>query len=90
MIVIYELFNGGLDIDPDQFFSVAGATTTRGHSMKLKKPQAISRARRNTPAVRAVNDWDSLPQYVILSSSINQSKSSLDNHWKDLTYIIPD
>ena len=90
MIVIYQLFNGGLDIDPDQFFSLAGATTTRGHSMKLKKPQAISRARRNTLVVRAVNDWNSLPRHVILPSSINQFKSNLDNHWKDLTYIIPD
>ena len=51
MITNYRLMNGGLDVDPDEFFSLAGNTTTRGHPLKLKKPQATSRVRRNTLAV---------------------------------------
>ena len=90
MIVTYQLLNGGLDIEPDQFFSLAGTTTTRGHLLKLKKPQAASRVRRNTLAVRAINDWNSLPSHVVLSSSTNQFKSLLDKHWSDLAYDIPD
>ena len=89
MITIYQLMNGGLDVDPDQFFSLADNATIRGHPLKLKKPQVISRVRRNTLAVRAVNDWNSFPSHVVLSSSINQFKARLDGHWKDF-YSIPD
>ena len=38
MTVTYQLLNRGLNIKPDQFFSLAGTTTTRGHLLKLKKP----------------------------------------------------
>ena len=90
MIAVYQLRNGGLDLNPDQFFTLANTTHTRGHPLKLKKPQATSRVRRNTLAVRAVNDWNSLPSHVVLSSSINQFKARLDKHWNDHIYINPD
>ena len=90
MIVTYQILNGELDIEPGQFFSLASVTTTRGHRWKLKKPQAASRVRRNTLAVRAINDWNSLPSHVVQSSSVSQFKSRLDKHWNDQAYIIPD
>ena len=48
MITIYQLLNGGLNIEQEQLFTLADTTTTRGHPLKLKKPQAFSRVRRNT------------------------------------------
>ena len=90
MIAIYQLFNGGLDLEPEQFFTVAGTTSTRGHPLKLQKPQATTRVRRNTLAVRAINNWNSLPRHVVMSLSINQFKANLDKHWSDLIYATPD
>ena len=80
MLAMYQIFNGGLDIQPDKFFTLA-PSGTRGHSMKLRKPQAMSRVRRWALAVRAINDWNGLPPSVIQASSLNQFKSRLDNHW---------
>ena len=41
-------------------------------------------------AVQAVNDWNLLPSHVVLSSSTDQFKARLDDHWKDFFYTIPD
>ena len=90
MIAMYQVFNGGMDIQPDEFFSLAPSVGTRGHSMKLRKPQAHSRVRRCTFAVRAINDWNGLPPSVILAPSLNQFKAQIDNHWNRLLYTIQD
>ena len=90
MITIFQIMNGGINMRPDQLFEPAVSAATRGHEMKLRKPQAASRARRNTLAVRAINDWNALPPSIILSASLNQFKSRLDKHWGAVSFDIPD
>ena len=43
MIAVYQILNGGIDVQWNQFFRPAASTVTRGHEMKLLKPQATSR-----------------------------------------------
>ena len=90
MIAIYQLFNGGMDVQPEKFFSLAPSLGTRGHGMKLRKPQVHSHVRCWTFAVWAINDWNGLPFSVILALSLNQFKAQLDNHWNQLIYTIQD
>ena len=90
MIAVYQILTGGVNMQADQFFEPATSTTTRGHHLKLRKPQASTRVRRNTISVRTINDWNALPPSVVLSTSLNQFKSRLDSHWADVSYIIPD
>ena len=89
MITIFQILSGGVNIQPDRFFEPAVSTITRGHGLKLRKPNATSRVRRNVLSVRAINDWNALPPSVVLSTTLNQFKSRLDNHWGDVSFTIP-
>ena len=90
MIAVYQVMQGMVNIRLDQFFEPAVSAVTRGHTMKLRKPQAVSRVRRNTLSVRAINDWNGLPPSVVLSATLNQFKSRLDKHWGEASFFIPD
>ena len=87
--MIYQLLQGQVDLDPDDFVSRSSVTTTRGHSQKLSKSQALSRIRRNTLPIRAINDWNSLPPHVVQANSLTQFKSQLDLHWQKFQYYVP-
>ena len=89
MIQVYQLFHGGVDLAPEDFFAAATDDRTRGHPMKIKKPRAESRPRRQSFSVRVVNDWNSLPPSVVGSASVQQFKSRLDAHWANIWYWIP-
>ena len=66
MIQTYQVFHGGIDLDPSAFFTRA-VGTTRGHPYKLQKHPATSRVRRLSFASRVVNDWNGLPSEVVCS-----------------------
>ena len=89
MILVYMLMNSSVDLRRDDFFRAPPIGTTRGHSMKVAKPRANSRPRRNNWSVRTVNDWNSLPAHVIQATSLNQFKNRLDEFWADHVYDIP-
>ena len=89
VIAIFQILTGGVNVRPDQFFEQAVSSVTRGHALKLLKPQAASRPRRHTLSVRAINDWNALPASVVLSTSVNIFKARLDSHWGDASFDIP-
>lgn len=89
MIMTYQLFHGGLDLDPQVFFDTSVARDTRGHPWRLVKPRAVSRIRCNAFSVRVVNDWNSLPSAVVTSDTMNQFKNRLDAHWARIMHTIP-
>ncbi|XP_076034503.1 uncharacterized protein LOC143021104 [Oratosquilla oratoria] len=60
MIEVYKILNHYENIDADQFFKVAATTTntqvqTRGHHMKLIKPQHGTTKRNNFFNTRVIN-----------------------------------
>ena len=61
MIFMYQLFNCGVDVNPEDFFSFVKGGTTRGHPFKVQKPRAECRVRRSAFSVRVVNCWNALP-----------------------------
>ena len=89
MIVVYQLFHGGLNINPETFLTKSRVRHTRGHPWKLEKPRARSLTRRNTFSARIVNDWNSLPTDVVSAGTLNQFKARLDRHWNHVKYLTP-
>ena len=80
------LMKGLLDLKREDFFQTPTSTTTRGHCMKVAKLRAVTRVRRNQWNIRSVNDWNSLPNHVVLARSINEFKNLLDDFWADHVY----
>jgi len=89
MILMYHLVHGHLGIRKEDYLLDPTVTTTRGHSLKIGKPQAATRARRNHLTVRAVNDWNGLPEQVANANSTNEFKNGLDEHWREYVYDAP-
>ena len=90
MIYMYQLFHGGIDANPEDLFTLAKDSTTRGHPFKVLKPRADSRVRRSVLSVRAVNAWNALPTTVVCAPSITSFKANIDAHWAHTWYAIPE
>ena len=61
-------------------------TRTRGHHLKLKKLYARTQIRRNFFSIRVVDLWNSLPEAIVSSVSLNMFKNRIDKHWSHVKY----
>ena len=63
-------------------------STTRGNMFKLDKDRAKYDLRKFYFTNRVVNAWNSLPDHVVLSETVNIFKSRLDKFWQhqDMIY----
>ena len=50
--------------------------------MMLEKPRCRLDVFKYSFAVRVVNEWNALPEYVVTSCNVETFKRSLDNHLK--------
>ena len=74
----------GIDqIDCNMFFELEQGTVTRGHSLKIKKVRVNNRRRQCALGVRAINNWNSLTDNIVLSDNINQFKTRLERFWSE-------
>ena len=89
MIQMYKLFSGNLGLRREDFLAEPQTQSTRGHSKKVAKPQAQTRVRRNHLFVRAINDWNALPDAIVCATSVNSFKNELDNHWAAYQFDMP-
>ena len=81
MIQVYKIIHGIDDIDMNVFFKFAGDGGTRGHTLKLLKPQAKKSSRLNSFSHRTITIWNDLPQDVVSSGTVCSFKSKLDKLW---------
>lgn len=82
LIYLYQILRGAYDID-NQLFTRSNSTTTRGHTGKLFKHHVNSFTRSKFFSNRVINDWNSLPQFIVDSSSVNEFKILLDRHYSN-------
>ena len=85
LIYLYQILKGVYDID-FQLFTPSTSNITRGHTMKLFKHHMNSYARSKFFSNRVINDWNSLPQFIIDSPSINEFKLLLDRHFRNCLF----
>ena len=84
MIAAYRILTGKDLVSPDKWFQMARQTGTRQSTgyLSLEKPGLGKlEFRRNQFSQRVSGDWNSLPDWVRMSSSINTFKNNLDKHW---------
>ena len=79
MVHLYQMMHAGVDVEPSEMFTLNASGVTRGHSLKICKPLALTRVRQNSFAVRSINDWSRLPADVIESPSVDIFKKRLDS-----------
>ena len=84
MIETYKLLTGKYDPHGSIALprNVTGEYFTRGNSNKLLLKRCRYELRTNFFSNRIVNMWNSLPDYVVMSDTINTFKNRFDSHWK--------
>ena len=82
MIEVYKIINGFDKCDKDQFFTMQPHRRTRGHKYKIFKRQFRLDIRKYSFSQRVIDTWNNLPESVVESTSINQFKSRINDHWK--------
>src|SRR5437867_1320784 len=82
MIEVYKILNGFYDAKVVPPLERNLDCRTRGNSFKLKVDRCKHDIRKFSFCNRVVNVWNSLPDYVVTSGSLNIFKNNLDKHWK--------
>ena len=81
MIMTYQILTGRLRIKHEDLFTLSSSERTRGHYLKLQKPQVNTLLRHNSFTVRVVNPWNNLPEQVTSAPTVNTFKNRLDKYW---------
>ena len=82
LIQVYRIINKIDCIDMCDLFEY-DTGITRGNSKKLFKPRAVSSTKQHSFSHRVINDWNDLPNNVVLSDSLNNFKASLSVYWSN-------
>ncbi|XP_066269325.1 uncharacterized protein [Branchiostoma lanceolatum] len=76
LINTYKFIHGVYDLESP--FDLIEETRTRGHSLRIKRKTSKSNRRAHFFSVRVIPWWNSLPETVVVSPSINCFKERLD------------
>jgi hypothetical protein len=80
MIEVFKLLKGFDLVAPNIFF-MKSFTGLRGHEFKLYKSSFFTNVGKFTFSNRIVQNWNSLPQHVVSSNTVNTFKNRLDQHY---------
>jgi ribonuclease P/MRP protein subunit RPP40 len=83
MIETFKILSGVYDSDIVPKMELSLEYRTRGNSLKLKANRSKYDLRKYFFTNRVVNIWNSLPDAVVLSKSVNFFKNNLDKFWSN-------
>ena len=83
MIESYKILSFKYDSLVSPRLSLNTNSRTRGNSLKMNVQRTKYDIRKYCFSVRIASVWNSLPDEVILSNSINSFKKNLDKFWKN-------
>ena len=84
LILCWKIFHGESVIQPNDMFTLAPLTGTRGHCYKVQIQHSEIEARRRFFCNRVAHHWNSLPQWLVSSGSIEAFKGGLASHCQSL------
>ena len=87
MIIAYKI-NYGLVCVPCSELFVFNLGITRSNGLKLSKEHVNTNVRLQCYKNRVINDWNSLPSHIVNASDVLTFKTLLDDHWKNLRFLI--
>ena len=79
---MYKILSGKYDIAVTPRVNRDYNSITRGNDLRLQKTRVIYDLRKYYFTNRVLNIWNSLPNYVVLSDTVNTFKSRLDKFWQ--------
>ena len=86
-IEVYKYLDGIYRVDSSQLLPLRDTDRqgmrTRGHSLMLQKRDCRGQLRQNVFSMRVVTMWNSLPEQVVMSSSVNCFKGRFDRACDD-------
>ena len=88
MILMFKIMHGLVRVAVNDLFIPIESSRTRGHAKRVYKTPAIKHSRVFSFSRRVINDWNSLPEDVIESPTLNAFKNRLDEYWKQYMYEI--
>ena len=78
LIFCFKIINGFTCLVPDEFFTLLDIPyNTRGHDFKLSVPVSRIDCRLNFFGVRIIKAWNSLPNELVNSKSVNLFTNNL-------------
>ena len=88
LIQVFKIVHGLDGLSFDYFFEFSNVTTNRGHSLKLRGKRCRLDVRKHFFSQRVINEWNSLPENVVSSPSVNSFKNSLDLFFKNCGRVL--
>jgi len=82
MTEMYKILSGKYDTALIPRVNREDGSITRGNDLRLQKARVAYDLRKYYFTSRAVNIWNSLPNHVVLSDTVNTLKSRLDKFWQ--------
>ena len=82
IIQMYKILSGKYDIAVTPRVNRDYNSITRGNDLRLQKIRVIYDLRKYYFTNRVLNIWNSLPNYVVLSDTVNTFKFRLDKFWQ--------
>ena len=88
MIEVFKILNGFYDASVAPILIRNYDTRTRGNDLKLMHNRSRLDVKKYSFSIRIVGLWNMLPNWVVLSESVNSFKNNLDKFWvsQDLYY----
>jgi hypothetical protein len=84
MIEVYKILNGKYDQDACTILKLwkdmTPRSSIRGNSLKLYPQRARKQLRKYSFAMRVVKYWNSLPEKIVTSKTLNTFKNRLDKN----------
>ena len=87
MIQVYKILHGIYEEATAPFLLKSNESRSRGNSLKLQHVYHKYDVAKYSFASRVVKIWNSLPDRVILATSVNSFKSNLDKYWSQLDFF---
>jgi len=82
MIEMYKILSGKYDTAVTPRVNRDYSCITRGNDLRLLKTRFIYNLWKYYFSNRALNIWNSLPNHVVMSDTVNMFKSRLDKFWQ--------
>ena len=91
MIAVHQIMHGLVDIPQDHFFSqpASRSRSTRGHCLKIQKEHCRLDVRSKSFSRRIIQDWNSLPENIVVLATTDQFKRHIDKHWWEYRFDLP-